>query len=180
VDDFESYTNDDAADEAIWQHWIDGFGITDNGAQVGELLPPYAEQMIVHSGRQSMPLYYVNELGVTNSEAVLTLTSLKDWTEENVAELSLWYHGDPANAAELMYVMVSNAVVANNDATAATVDEWTQMIVPLQTFADKGVNLRNVEKIGVGLGSKAGVSPGGTGKMYIDDIRLYRAGEAIP
>jgi hypothetical protein len=27
VDDFESYTDDDAAGQAIWQHWIDGFGI---------------------------------------------------------------------------------------------------------------------------------------------------------
>ena len=179
VDDFEGYTNDDAAGEAIWQHWIDGFGIADNGAQVGELLPPYAEQTIVHSGSQSMSFYYVNEAGVTNSEAVLTLTWPRDWTEENVAELSLWYHGDPANAAELMYVMVSNAVVVNSDATAATVDDWAQMVVPLQTFADQGVNLRNVDRIGVGLGSKSGVSPGGSGKMYIDDIRLYRAGEAV-
>ncbi|MHC4067597.1 MAG: LamG domain-containing protein, partial [Planctomycetota bacterium] len=33
VDDFESYTDDDAANQAIWQHWIDGFGVATNGAQ---------------------------------------------------------------------------------------------------------------------------------------------------
>jgi len=47
VDDFESYTDDDAAGEAIWQSWIDGFGIADNGAQVGNLMPPR------RAGRQS-------------------------------------------------------------------------------------------------------------------------------
>ncbi|MHC4168513.1 MAG: LamG domain-containing protein, partial [Planctomycetota bacterium] len=47
VDDIESYTDDDAAGEAIWQHWIDGFGIPTNGAQAGYLVPPYAEQTIV-------------------------------------------------------------------------------------------------------------------------------------
>ncbi|MBN2312968.1 MAG: LamG domain-containing protein, partial [Sedimentisphaerales bacterium] len=34
VDDFEGYTDDDAAGEAIWLHWIDGYGVADNGAQV--------------------------------------------------------------------------------------------------------------------------------------------------
>ncbi|MEJ2705627.1 MAG: LamG domain-containing protein, partial [Sedimentisphaerales bacterium] len=58
VDNFESYTDDDGASEAIWQSWVDGFGVADNGAQVGYLLPPYAEQTIVHGGVQSMPLLY--------------------------------------------------------------------------------------------------------------------------
>jgi hypothetical protein len=29
VEDFESYTDDDAAGGAIWQTWIDGFGVAD-------------------------------------------------------------------------------------------------------------------------------------------------------
>jgi len=81
VDDFESYTDDDPNNEAIWQTWIDGFGVPDNGAQVGYLMPPYAEQTIVHGGSQSMPLLYVNEAGVTNSEASMTLMAPRDWTE---------------------------------------------------------------------------------------------------
>ena len=97
VDDFESYTNDDANGEAIWQHWIDGFGVVDNGSQVGELLPPYAEQTIVHGGRQSMPLHYNNTGGATNSEAVLTLTAPRDWTRHGVGELSLWLRGLPGS-----------------------------------------------------------------------------------
>ena len=368
IEDFESYTDDDEAGEAIWQSWIDGFGVADNGAQVGYLLPPYAEQNIVNGGDQSMPLLYTNTDGVTNSEAVLTLTNARDWTEEGVAELSLWIHGlsgsvgsfvegpagtytmtgsgadiwgtadafhfaykmlngagsitarvesvqnthewakacvmiretlDPgskhamacvtpsngvafqrrtvagtdsigdtqagitaphwimlersasgsfivshsangttwepvtgalpqsitmspnvyiglaltshnagvtcqavfsnvtttgnvsgqwqnqdigitSNSAEPLYVAISNAVgtpavVANDDPAAVLIDDWTEWRVPLQAFADQGINLTNVDKIAIGLGSKSGMAAaGGTGTIYVDDIRLYR------
>jgi len=178
VDDFESYTDDDVAGQAIWQHWIDGFGVPDNGSQVGNLLPPYAEQAIVHGGTQSMPLLYVNEAGVMNSEATLTLTAPRDWTLAGVAELSLWFRGASGNAADPLYVAVANsagipAVVAQEDPEAATARSWTQWRIPLQAFGDKGVNLTNVDKIAIGLGSKGGAAVGGSGTMFIDDIRLY-------
>jgi hypothetical protein len=180
VDDFESYTDDDTAGEAIWQHWVDGFGVPDNGAQVGNLVPPYCEQVIVHGGTQSMPLLYVNELGVMNSEASLTLVSLRDWTTAGVGELSLWFRGDSDNAAEPLYAAISNstgapAILAQDDPSAATTRSWTQWRIPLQGFADQGINLTNVDKIAIGLGSKSGMAVvGGSGTLYIDDIRLYR------
>ena len=178
VDDFESYTDDDIAGEAIWQTWIDGFGIADNGAQVGYLMPPYAEQTIVHGGSQSMPLLYVNEAGVSNSEATMTLTSPRDWTTAGVEELSLWVRGASANAAEPLYVAISNttgtpAIVANNNSSVVTTGIWTEWRIPLQSFADQGINLSNVDKIAVGVGSKGGVAVGGSGTLYIDDMRLY-------
>jgi hypothetical protein len=180
VDDFESYTDDDPNNEAIWQTWIDGFGVPDNGAQVGNLMPPYAEQTIVHGGAQSMPLLYVNEGGVTNSEASMTLTTPRDWTQAGVAELSLWFRGDSANAAEPLYVAISNAAgsptIAAYDDTAATASsKWMQWRVALQTFADRGINLINVDKIAIGLGTKSGMAAaGGSGTIFVDDIRLDR------
>ncbi|MEJ2705666.1 MAG: hypothetical protein P8Z79_24785, partial [Sedimentisphaerales bacterium] len=102
VDDFESYTDNDAANQAIWQHWIDGFGVPDNGAQVGYLLPPYAERTIVHSGNQSMPFMYDNMGGVTNSEAKLTLTAPRDWTRHGLSTLSLWFRGYPASVGSFV------------------------------------------------------------------------------
>ena len=178
IDDFESYTDDDAAGEAIWQTWIDGFGIPDNGAQVGYLMPPYAKQTIVHGGSQSMPLVYTNEAGVTNSEASMTLTAPRDWTQAGVSELSLWFRGSSGSAAEPLYVAVSNsagtpAIVTYDDLSAATVRSWTQWLVPLQAFTDQGINLSNVDKVAIGLGSQGGAAAGGTGTIYIDDIRLY-------
>jgi len=178
VDDFESYTDNDADGEAVWQTWIDGFGVADNGAQAGNLMPPYCEQTIVHGGAQSMPLFYTNEAGVTNSEAAMTLTAPRDWTLADVAELSLWFRGGSSNAAEPLYAAVSNsagapAIVAYDDPDAVASSGWKQWQIPLQAFADQGINLGNVDKIGIGLGSKSGLAaPGGSGTVYVDDIRL--------
>lgn len=371
VEDFEGYTDDDTAGEAIWQSWIDGYGVADNGSQVGYLLPPYAEQTTVHGGSQSMPLMYNNVGGVTNSEATLSLTA-RDWTQEGVTELSLWVHGLPAslgsfvedpvgtytitgagadiwnaadefhyayktltgagsiqaqvlsventntwakagvmiretldagskfaavymtpgngcrfqarmdtdgdatsdtdvatdeqialtapywvklertssgifrghyssdgvnwrsmswnsqsismsssvyiglaltshsagvaceakisnvqttgtvngqwanqdigitsNAAEPLYVAIANssgspAVVTHEDPAAATIDDWVEWIIPLQSFSDQGINLRNVDSIAIGLGTTGDpTAAGGVGTIYIDDIRLY-------
>jgi hypothetical protein len=89
--------------------------------------------------------------------------------------------GIASNAAESLYVAVSNAsgspaVVANDDPAAATIDVWTEWRIPLQTFADQGINLTNVDQIAIGLGTKSGMAaPGGSGTMFIDDIRLYRS-----
>ena len=179
VDDFERYTDDDATGQAIWQTWIDGLDVPDNGAQVGYLFPPYCEQVIVHGGVQSMPLLYTNEAGVTNSEAALTLTISRDWTTESIGELSLWFRGDSSNAVDPLYVAIYNAtgapaVAANDNANATQVGIWTQWTVPMQAFADQGINLTNVDKIAIGVGSKGGDSAGGSGTMYFDDIRLYR------
>ena len=179
VDDFESYTDDDVVGEAIWQTWIDGFGVADNGAQVGYLMPPYAEQTIVHGGVQTMPLSYVNEASVTNSEGTMTLTKPRDWTAAGMAELSFWFRGDSTNAVEPLYVAISNAsgapaVAAHEDPSAATAGTWTQWRIALQAFADQGISLSNVDKIGIGLGSTGGAAAGGSGTMYIDDIRLNR------
>jgi hypothetical protein len=368
VEDFEGYTDDDAANEAIWQHWIDGFGVSGNGAQVGYLMPPYAEKTIVHGGDQSMPLMYTNTGGVMNSEAVLSVSSLRNWTLHEVGALSIWFRGNPAsvgsfteapvgtftmtgsgtdiwgnadefhfaykmlsgagsiiarvnsvgntnawakagvmiresldpgsthcfvcvtpgqgasfqrrlstdgtsssdteagitaphwvklerdiagnftasrstngstwvplgtaiperilmgssvyvglavtshdaaltceakfsnvtttgnvtgqwtsqdigitsNAAAPLYVSVANAtgapaVVAHPDPAAATIDVWTEWVISLQDFAGKGINLANIDKIAVGLGSQSGgAAAGGSGTVYLDDFRLYR------
>ncbi len=180
VEDFESYTDNDADGEAIWQTWIDGFGVADNGAQVGNLMPPYCELSIVHGGAQSMPLFFTNEDGVTNSEATLPLTALRDWTQASVADLSLWFRGSSSNAAEPLYAAISNSagapgIVAYDDPDAVASIGWKQWQIPLQAFADQGINLGNVDKLGIGLGSKSGLAaPGGSGTLYVDDIRLYQ------
>jgi hypothetical protein len=179
IDDFEGYTDDKGAGEAIWQTWIDGLYVRDNGSQVGYLDPPYVEQTIVHGGSKSMPIFYVNEAGVRNSEAWMRLTAPRDWTIGAVAELSLWLGGDSANATEPLYVAISNAagapaIVAYDDKAIAARSRWTEWRIPLQAFVEQGVDLTDVDKIAIGLGSKGGAAAGGTGTIYIDDIRLYQ------
>jgi len=176
VDNFESYNDIDPPDpnsNRIFDNWIDGFGTTDNGALVGNDLPPYAEQTIVHSGIQSMPYYYDNNL--KTSEATLTLVSPRDWTEEGVAKLSLWLRGASANAADRIYVALNGTAIVYHDNPAATqISGWTEWVLDLQAFADQGVNLANVNTISIGIGTKGSPAAGGTGTMYFDDIALYR------
>jgi len=176
VEDFESYNDVDPPDpnsNRIFDVWIDGFGTTNNGALVGNDLPPYAEQTIIHGGVQSMPYRYDNNL--KTSEATLTLTGQRDWTAEGVAKLSVWFRGASANSAERMYVALNgNAVVYHDDAAATQKTGWTQWIIDLQAFADQGVNLANVNTLTIGFGTKGSPAAGGTGTMYFDDIRLYR------
>jgi len=176
VDDFESYNDIDPPDpqsNRIFEAWVDGYGIPTNGALVGNDLPPYAEQTIVHSGIQSMPYFYDNSVGY--SEAALTLTYPRDWTENGVSTLTIWFRGNSANAAETLYVALNgNAIVTNDNPDAAQVTTWTQWTIDLQAFADQGVNLANVNTIALGLGNKNNPVAGGSGTMYFDDIRLYR------
>jgi len=172
VDDFESYNDLDPSDpesSRIFNVWIDGYGIPTNGSLVGYDAPPFAEQTIVHGGNQSMPLFYDNSVGY--SEATLTLTYPRDWTENDVSTLSIWFRGISDNAAETLYVALNgSAVVDHDNPNAAQIEEWTQWNIDLQAF---GVNLTNVNTIALGLGNKNNPQAGGSGTMYFDDIRLY-------
>jgi hypothetical protein len=94
-----------------------------------------------------------------------------------------WAHQDigiASNEAEPLYVTLTNAagapaVVVHDNPDAAMIDTWTEWVIPLQAFADQGLNLTNVDRIAIGLGTKGNITtPGGSGKMYFDDIRLYR------
>jgi hypothetical protein len=172
VDDMESYNDLDEGEPGsnrIYLAWIDGFdNPATNGSVVGNFDPPFAEQSIVHRGNQSMPFAYDNSVG--KSEATLTLTSNKDWTVKGVDTLTIWYIGGSSNAAEQMYVTLNgSASVDNDNPDAAKVFTWTEWNIPLQAFADQGVNLANVSSITLGLRSGAG----GSGMLYFDDIRLY-------
>jgi len=170
VEDFENFTDNDAAGEAIWQTWIDGFGVADNGATVGYLIPPYCEQTIVHGGNQSMPLAYDNSLGVTNSEATLALGGL-DLTQNGGATLKIYYRGDAANAAVPMYVALDGARFYHPDATASQAGAWVELDVDLQGFVLLGANPASVNELAVGVGDGTAASEG-AGTLYIDDISV--------
>ncbi len=175
VDDFEYYNDIDPPDPAsnrIFDKWIDGFATpTTNGALVGNDMPPYAEQTIVHGGTQTMPYRYDN----TNktSEATLTLVYPRNWTEKGVTKLSLWFKGAASNSAERMFVSLNGGTpIYHADPKATQTEEWTEWVIDLQAF--QGVTLTNVNTVSIGFGTKGSPAAGGTGKVYFDDIRLIR------
>jgi hypothetical protein len=98
------------------------------------------------------------------------------WTNQDM--------GIESNSVEPLYVAVSNstgdpAVVYHDDSNASLTETWTEWVIPLQAFADQGINLTNIDVIAIGLGTQGNMTvPGGSGKMYIDDIRLYKPSEA--
>ncbi len=176
IEDFEDY-NDYPPDE-IFSTWIDGYGTTTNGSTAGYPNPDflagehYVETTIVLGGSQSMPYLYDNNFKY--SEATMTLVSVRNWTEEGVGVLSLWFYGDASNAAEPMYVALNGIAVYHPNPDAALIGGWTEWTIDLQEFAAQGVNLANVNTITIGFGDKNNIQAGGSGVVFFDGIRLYR------
>ena len=195
IDDFEAYNDLDPSDpesNRVFMTWKDGFGFGEpgvppyslgngSGSVIGYADPPFVEKTIVHGGRQALPyLYDNNKQGYFKySEAEMTLSYPRDWTEEGVDILTLWFYGDPANAPEPMYVAVSNAtgptaVVYHDNPNAALIDTWTEWNIDLEEISNAGVSLTDVDRIAIGFGNRNNPQVGGSGMVLIDDIRLYR------
>ncbi|MHC4557861.1 MAG: LamG domain-containing protein, partial [Planctomycetota bacterium] len=197
IDDFEDYN---VTDKQIWAIWHDGIGYWDldgvfhpgnnTGSGVGDEDndSTYMEETIVHGGNMSMPYFFNNDdpAKLKYSEARKMLVDRRDWTEQGVKSLSLWFYGDPNNAnAERMYVAISNSngttgtvYYEDNDnivTDATLISAWIEWNIDLNDFQEQGVNLTDVNSIAIGFGTRGGTTPGGAGKMYFDDIRLYPA-----
>jgi Concanavalin A-like lectin/glucanases superfamily/F5/8 type C domain len=159
IDDFESY---DDEDNVIYETWIDGW-TNETGSTVGYLESPFAEQTIVHSGGQSMPLQYDNA-GVGTAEAELSLA--QDWTTNNIQSLSLYFYGDAGNSSGQVYVKI-NGTRVDYDGSAANLASPTWHLWSID-LAASGASLSNVNSLTIGI-----EGAGASGIVYIDDIRLY-------
>ena len=138
-------------------------------------------QLDIASVMMDMPAYIGLALTSHNTdatcEAVFSNVSFPDtdvgpqWTDQDV--------GIIGNEPEPMYVTVANsdgtsATVIHPGPNAALIEDWTQWNIDLKRFSGPGVDLTDVNDISIGFGDKADPQPGGSGKMYFDDIRLYR------
>ncbi|MHC4488358.1 MAG: LamG domain-containing protein [Planctomycetota bacterium] len=168
VDNFESYNDLDPGDpdsKRIFNVWIDGFGVATNGSLVGYENPPFCEQTIVHSGKQSMPFFYSNTSGAAYSEAELTLSAAQDWTAGGAKTLSLYFHSTSGNTGQL-YVKINGSKLAyDGDASNLARAAWQAWNIDL---ASLGAGLQNVTKLSIGIDGN-----GASGTLLFDDIRLY-------
>jgi hypothetical protein len=167
VDDFESYNDLDPTDpesNRIFNVWLDGYEVPTNGALVGNDVPPFTEQTIVHGGRQAMPFFYSNTGGAVSSEAELTLTPAQNWTEAGVQRLLLYFHGTAGNTGQLYAKVNGSKVVYDGDAADIAKPLWNQWSIDL---ASLGVDLQNVTTLSIGIDGN-----GAAGTLYVDDIRL--------
>ena len=119
-------------------------------------------------------------LALTSHNAALTCEAKFSGVRTTGTVTGQWQSQDigiSTNSAELIYVAVGNnagtsAIVKYDEPAATQIDAWTEWNIPTQVFADQGVNLTDVDNISIGIGDKDNPQPGGSGTIYIDDIRL--------
>ena len=145
-------------------------------AVVGNDQAPFAEQTIIHGGKQSMPLSYDNT-GASLSEAQLALD--QDWTASGIKSLSLYFRGAAGNKGQL-YVKINNVKVlydgAAGDIAAARVAALEHRSVQSRHNPGQGQVLDGRSRRGRGRGHpvhrRYPAVPQGSG--------VHRAGAAEP
>ena len=143
----------------------DGISWTELG---GELIP------------MSTPMYI--GLALTSHNTTATCEAVFSDVQITGAAGSQWTNldiGILSNDPEPMYVALANSnrttgIVYHDDTDATRIDTWTEWNIDLKDFADQGVSLTDVNSIAIGFGDRNNPQAGGSGKMYFDDIRLYR------
>jgi hypothetical protein len=113
---------------------------------------------------------------VTSHNALETCTAdMNNFTPVPAPNPPYAYGDIGNNDPEQLYVALSDgsvtAVVEHDDVNAATLTDWQEWNVELSEFSDQGLNLGNVRKVYVGLGDRSSPVQGGSGALYIDDIR---------
>jgi hypothetical protein len=163
VEDFESYDDDE---NRIYDTWEDGLTTEASGSQVGYDESPFAEQTIVHGGKQSMPLAYDNT-SFAFSEATRTFATAWDWTASGVKSLTLYFRGAAENTGTAnLYVKIGSAKVAySGEADDIAKGVWVAWNIDLSKVSG---NLNKVAGLTVGVEGS-----GAQGIVYIDDIGLY-------
>jgi Leucine-rich repeat (LRR) protein len=203
VDDFELYTGNEVAGQTIFQTWLDGYGFhypgpssragsefpeprepnypgNGTGALVRRGRAPFVEQTIVHGGRQSMPFSYNNTRAPWYSETERTWATPQDWTIYGADTLTLYFLGQASNARDNFYVAVKDSegeivVLPHLNPDAVRTNDWQEWSIPLLVLSAAGVNVTSIQKMYVGVGDLGNPRPGGTGTVYIDDIRTIKS-----
>jgi regulation of enolase protein 1 (concanavalin A-like superfamily) len=97
VEDFDGYSDEEGS--RIYESWIDGW-TNGSGSQVGNTIAPFAEQMIVHGGKQSMPMEYNNVQTPFYSEAQRSFDTTQNWMINGADTLSLYFRGRTVGFAD--------------------------------------------------------------------------------
>jgi len=169
LEDFEDYN--DTEPDRIFDAWVDGWKIDENGSQVGYSTGPFAEQTIVHSGSQSMPFSYKNTGSATYSEASHTFDSAQDWTGHGITTLVMYFYGYPENVPGQLYVKINNTRVNYSGPSDALLrSRWTQWDIDLTDVSAAG----NVTSLTLGI-----EGAGSQGLLLVDDILLYKIAPEI-
>jgi len=196
ADDFELYTNNRDTGQAVFQAWIDGLGFSSpepnnpgngTGSIVGHDIwtrgSPHetiAETGIVHTGRQSLPLYYNNADEPYYSQTYRTWPVPQDWTLNGMDTFELYFNGASDNGPGQLYLSIEDdagqiGVIIHPDRDAVLAAEWRQWRIPLADLIAAGVDVTAIRKISIDIGDLDIPQPGGIGIIYVDDIRVINS-----
>jgi hypothetical protein len=97
--------------------------------------------------------------------------------------LVLYVRGKPTNAPASLSLGLEDAgkhtaLVACPDPKAVTTAKWTEWKIPLVGFA--GVNAAKIRRLYLRVGDEGASAPGGSGQLYVDDIRVIKVTPAAP
>jgi len=195
-DDFELYTNNRDAGQAVFQEWIDGLGFSKpepnnpgngTGSIVGHDIwtqgTPHktiVETSIVHAGRQSMPLYYNNTDEPYYSQTYRTWPAPQDWTLNGMDTFELYFRGASDNGPGQLYLSIEDdagliAPIIHPDPDAVLATEWRQWSISLADLIAAGVDVTAIRTLNIGVGDLDNPQPGGIGIIYVDDIRVIQS-----
>ncbi len=177
IDDFEGYTDEEGS--RIYEAWLDDYAAGACGSTVGYMNAPFAEQTIVRSGAQSLPLDYNNVCSPHYSRIEREFPSVQNWTVNGVNTLVLHVRGRASNVGAPLFVAVQDstgklATVRHTDSAIVETPTWTAWKVPLSEFTAGGVNLARVKKVSISVGSSAQPAPGSYGVIFIDDLWVIK------
>ncbi|MEN6575504.1 MAG: discoidin domain-containing protein [Phycisphaerales bacterium] len=153
IDDFEGYDDNIETETTIWNAWTDGVTTLASGSQVGYTDSPFAEQTIVHSGKQSMPFLYDNVTTFSFSEASREFEAAQNWTGNGATEVALWTQGYPALAATTVTETSGKMTL-----TGAGTDIWNnsdEFTFAYKTLAGDGTMIARVVSNGTGTNTWA-------------------------
>jgi hypothetical protein len=121
-------------------------------------------------------------LALTSHTADATTTAVFSGVATAGTVRGAWQTADigvtqPGNSPDDLYIVVEDsagkaAVATNPDPWAVNALEWTEWKIPLGSLV--GVNLSSVKKMSIGVGGRQTPVPDGTGRIYIDDIRVLK------
>ena len=126
-----------------------------------------------------MPMEYYNDSEPWYSEAQRTWETPQDWTIIGADTLTLYFRGKVDNGRDPLYVVIEDnaghaGLVIHPDPNAVLATQWQKWHIPLSDLRGAGVDVATVNKMAIGVGDRNNPKPGGTGKIYIDDIRLTK------
>jgi hypothetical protein len=180
VDDFEKYTDQEG--NSIFDTWVDGYTTGLNGSIVGNMTAvngTFGETQIVHGGKQSMPMDYNNVNKPYYSEAEMQFPASQDGSSYDVDTLVVWVRGEATNSPEPLYIALKDThgrtgVILHPDLKIVTMTEWTEWRIFLAEFLTTGVDITGIKNFIVGVGNRNAPVPGGSGRIYLDDLHAIK------